>query len=72
MNHCQCKLRKREKDQTTWITTWIPEKYAKIGKFIKLKNDNGWEVIEIGDKKDSREVQERSMDYRNQRKVSDI
>ncbi len=68
MIHCQCKLRKRNEYQTTWI----PEKYAKIGNFIRLKEDNGWEVIEIGNKKDSREVQERSMDYKNQRKVSDI
>lgn len=68
MNHCQCKLKKGD----TYQTIWIPEKYAKVGKYLKLKDDDGWEVIIVGSKKDSKEVQRRSVDYRHQRKASDI
>lgn len=68
MNHCQCKLKKGNKFQVSWI----PEKYTKLGKFLKLKEDNGWEVIEIFAKKNSKEVDKRSRDYKYQRKASDI
>jgi len=68
MNHYQCELKKGN----TFTTSWIPEKYAKKGKFIKLKEDDGWEVIHVGSMMDSKKVQQRSTDYRNQRKMSDI
>lgn len=35
----------------TYQVSWIPEKYAKVGKYVKLKDDDGWEVIEVGTKK---------------------
>jgi hypothetical protein len=68
MQHIQCRLKKGDSFQVTWI----PEKYAKKGKYIKLKEDNGWQVVEIYSKKDSKEVQKRSVDYKHQREVSDI
>lgn len=68
MNHCQCKLKKGNKYQISWI----PEKYSKVGKFLKILDENGWEVIEVNSKMDSKKIQERSVDYKNQRKVSDI
>jgi hypothetical protein len=59
-----------------YTVSWIPEKFAKVGKFVKLKDleewQDGWEVVEVGIKKDSKEVQKRSVDYRHQRKASDI
>lgn len=67
-NHRQCKLQKG----ITFQYSWIPDKYAKLGKYIKLKDDDGWEVVEVFSIMDSKKVQERSTDYRNQRKVSDI
>ena len=67
-NHCQCRLRKA----FSYQTVWIPDKYAKIGNFVKLKEDDGWEVVGVYTKKDSKEVQKRSMDYKHQRKASDI
>jgi hypothetical protein len=67
-NHKQCKLQKG----ITFQMSWIPEKFAKVGKFVKLKDDDGWEVVEVYATMDSKKVQERSIDYRNQRKVSDI
>lgn len=68
MNHCQCKLKKGNRYQVSWI----PEKYANLRKFLKLNDDDGWEVINVYSRMDSRKVQERSIDYKNQRKVSDI
>ena len=68
MNHRQCKLKKGD----TYQVTWIPEKYAKIGKYLQLKDDDGWQVVEIYSKKDSKEVPKRSDDYKHQRKASDI
>ena len=66
--HVQCKLQKG----TLVQYSWIPEKFAKVGKYIKLKNDNGWKVIETYSRELSKFVSERQMDYKHQREVSDI
>jgi len=68
LNHCQCKLQRGIEFQYSWI----PQKFAKVGKIIKLKDDDGWKVVEVFSTMDSKEVQKRSTDYRYQRKVSDI
>lgn len=37
------------------LTSWIPEKYAKVGKYVRLYHNgkwhDGWKVTEVGDKK---------------------
>lgn len=43
MNYRQCLLQKGTKGKITWI----PEKFAKKGKVIKLKDENGWIVKEV-------------------------
>ena len=43
MNYKQCLLKKGKKSQITWL----PEKYAKKGKILKLKDENGWVVKEV-------------------------
>ena len=60
-------------------TSWLPEKFAVKGKFVELKNRNtgewvnGWQVISVGDKRlPEDQVTERSQDYKNTRKASDI
>jgi len=58
-------------------TTWLPQKYAKAGKFLKLKNDhgeweNGWEVIKTFAVQPTPEVKKNEQDYRHQREASDI
>ena len=45
----QCRL-KRDNTETV---SWIPEKYAKVGSILKLKNNNGdwvddWAVLSAG------------------------
>lgn len=78
---CQCSL---EKHDTTSVrrpgikhmTVWLPEKFAVVGKFLKLHKynewDNGWEVKSIAHKMLVDECRERSRDYCKQRKASDI
>ena len=61
--HRQCILEKGSKRQTSWI----PEEYAKSGRCLELKDekgnwDNGWKVVQIGGRKSSKEVDERSRD----------
>lgn len=70
----QCILKKLN----TTTTSFIHEKYLKkgLGTIIKLKNENrwsdGWEVIHIGIKKPYKDVIISAINYRNQRKSSDI
>lgn len=68
MNHVQCLLEKEDKIQVSWI----PEKYAKLGKVLKLGNNDGWVVTEKWEKENSKTVNILSQLYKHQRKVSDI
>ena len=43
MNYRQCKLRKGVKE----MTSWIPERFAKQGKFLRLGDDDGWQVVAV-------------------------
>ena len=72
----QCYLEKKEQDELRCQVSWIPEKFAKMGKVLKLlDNDNwvdGWRIVGVGARKLSKEVSERSQDYKKQRPASDI
>jgi len=77
MKYLQCEITK-VKDKTSQIT-WLPEIYAKQGAYIKLQTedgiwDNGWLVTCVYRKIDfdEKELNERSQDYKKQRKASDI
>lgn len=69
----QCKLKKG----TTHTTSWIPEEFAKTGKNIRLRQpnkewDRGWQVESVGGRMEEKMLRERSQDYKNARKASDI
>ena len=72
MFYRQCKLQHADKEQTTWI----PEKYAKKGKVVRLREKgvwiDGWVVMSVGARasKEQQEMLERS--HATTRKVSDI
>jgi hypothetical protein len=72
MNYTQCKINKQEK----FDIAWIPSRLAKIGKCIKIKYDNvwdnGWFVIDTYSTNTEDHVIEHEMDYRKQRRASDI
>lgn len=56
--------------------SWIPEEFAKIGKFLKLREgdvwENGWQVASIGGRQSRQQRIDRSRDHIIQRKGSDI
>ena len=67
-NVTQCTLQK----QNTSQTAWIPSKFAQKGKFVKIKDDNGWEVTSTGATRSYSEMNKRSQDYKKTRSASDI
>lgn len=69
MKYFQCLLRKENKEQTAWI----PEKYAKTGKVLRIGDDNGWTVLQIySSGVDNKDIKIRSHLHKTHRKVSDI
>lgn len=74
----QCILEKRLSDENVrWQTTWLPEKFCKLGMILRLQNEDGsWEdgfrVMSIGPFREEKAVHERSRDWKRQRRASDI
>lgn len=64
----QCKLKKGD----TISVAWIPEKFAKRGKWLKIKDEDGWQVIDIYGRAREDYVLTHSQDYKHQREASDI
>lgn len=73
-NYTQCKLRK----DNTYQTSWIPSEFAKTGKIIKLRDEDtdtwtdGWLVEATYATRTWQEVNFASQLYKHQRKASDI
>jgi hypothetical protein len=75
--YCQCSMRKKNEYGYKLHVGWIPEKFAKKGKIIKLKWEDGtwedgWEVTFVGSRKEAKQVESTEIDYLNQRKASDV
>ena len=69
MKYKQCLLRKGD----TSYMAWIPEKFAKKGKYVRLRGDNGWEVVFASNLcLEEQEIADRSQDYRRHRRATDI
>lgn len=68
----QCKLKRGN----TYQTSWIPEKFAKQNKYVKLKTNgewiDGWQVVHVGARMDEASALKNSQNYKHQRKASDI
>lgn len=70
----QCRLLKENKTQVAWIPL---VENLKVGSIVELKSEDsedkqGWKVLEMWSKLPKEAVQERSQDYKNTRKASDI
>jgi len=70
----QCKFKKGSVIQTAWVEK---KPGLRVGAVVELKSEiegdkQGWEVTEMGAEKDKQYVQERSRDYTQTRKASDI
>lgn len=77
MNYRQCRLRKKTPDGYMETTSWIPEPFCKVGKVLKLKNDDGewvdgWVVDMASDPKPAEWVEAHERDFKKNRKYSDI
>jgi hypothetical protein len=59
MNYKQCKLRKGNKSRIAWL----PDKFAKEGKVLRLKKDDGWVVQEVWATDSEENVKARERDY---------
>ena len=46
------------------MTSWVPEKFAKQGKYLKLKEDDGWKVVEVYAKLPEEQIKNYSHDYK--------
>jgi hypothetical protein len=73
----QCTLEKHKSDRTIKTVSWIPEKFAELGRIVDIKQDGkwskGWKVGNINPMKQfNTTMAERSQDYKNTRKASDI
>ena len=71
-----CKRQPKDTIKTT--VTWLPLKYALVGRWLKLKNrDTGewedhWCVMSASEPRPAAVVEAMSRDYLNQRNVSDV
>jgi len=73
----QCTLVKKTDFGIKNTMSWIPEKFAELGRLVDIKDDGkwskGWKVGRINHRKQSNTTMlERSQDYKNTRKASDI
>ena len=70
--YVQCGLQRGSVAQVAWI----PQRHAVIGQNVALtepdKSKNGWTVISVGTALPEAYVMERSRDYRETRRASDI
>jgi len=75
----QCNVRRPSSSDHGWVltTTWLPEKYAVVGKYLRLKNKHGnwenhWQVLSAGERKTEQYVFACERDFLNQRSASDV
>lgn len=65
----QCTMTKNETSQVAWI----PEEFAKVGKFLRLEDDNGWEVTSVGTHRlNGQYIMDHEREYLRHRRVTDI
>lgn len=74
IHYRQCKFKKyfgdpaTSKGGYTFYTSWIPEQFAKIGNYVKFKDDNGnwddgWLTEEVGRREPEDHILEHERDY---------
>lgn len=72
----QCVLVNVGRESKKIKTSWIPEKFAVRGKILKLKEngewEDGWEVVSVGSRLDSKAVNAASQYYKKHRQGTDI
>jgi len=73
----QCEMERARPDGSRETTTsFIPEEFAQVGRYLKLKDNDqwvdGWKVVSVGARRSKKESNDRSRDFLRQRKASDV
>ena len=72
----QCNLEKKIPTGVLRQVSWIPENFAIVGRYVKLKEgdvwEDGWKVASVGARRSSDEAIARGRDYLKQRDSSDV
>jgi hypothetical protein len=77
MNYWQTLLVKQSSPNLIYTVAWIPEKFAHVGKSLKLRDDSGnwndgWLVKELYNYRSANFVLSHERDWTKQREASDI
>lgn len=64
MFYRQCMLEKPSGQAVIRTTAWLPEEFAKVGKVVRLKEDDGWVVKGVGDRVDGERANKQSVENR--------
>lgn len=60
MLYRQCEMQRRSHVQVAWI----PAKFAAVGKFVRLRDSDGWQVTRVGATASDGYVREHERDHR--------
>ena len=60
MNYKQCELHRG----TEKLVSWIPDRFAVEGKYLRLGDDDGWKVVAVFDTEPEDCVKARERDYK--------
>jgi hypothetical protein len=62
--HTQCNLQMKSKNQVLETVAWIPSQFAAVGKFLRIRERDGWQVMGAGETLPSEYVLRHERDYR--------
>jgi hypothetical protein len=72
----QCCMKRKTEHGDITQTSWIPSKFAKLDEYVKLKENgawtDGWRVVAVYDTMPAKFIAERTQDYKNMKKMTDI
>ena len=65
----QCALKRGSTSQVAWI----PEEFARVGKVLRIKEQDGWMVLSVSPTRESRDVlSDREREHIHHRSVTDV
>ncbi len=64
-NYRQCTLTRTKHGVQLQQIAWIPAKFAVVGKFLRLRDEDGWQVISVGGEIEESYILAHKDDHRN-------
>jgi len=65
----QCVLCRNTERQVAWI----PEQFANQDKYLRIRDEDGWKVVEVGSHRQSEDyIQDHERDFLGHRKRTDV